>query len=296
MSEARAAAERLRGGFNYANCPDGWGECNDARTLAEAWLAEHPADQREPEPGLEVPNGPGVWEREGQFYLARMFSAVLIINLIHKDGVISQAGYISSAAPRGHWQKCEPTSVEGERLRIENDGYRAAFDDQHAEIERLRGVCNEWGSNYHSWVDATKAAEQRTETLEAELAAAKAQAEALQRQLDAISGEATGAMPEALPFAPCDNDWSPAYASVVGLRRELTALRQSVAAGERERDASDRELLKLQKWLIAHESQWRCMSGSPVDVAIAVMSRLGIIDAALAQPTAEGQEQANANE
>lgn len=38
--EVKAAAERLRkNGFNHAECPDGWLECNDALTLAKAYLA-----------------------------------------------------------------------------------------------------------------------------------------------------------------------------------------------------------------------------------------------------------------
>lgn len=39
-NELLAAAERLAKGWNYAACPDAWGECNDARTLAMAYLAE----------------------------------------------------------------------------------------------------------------------------------------------------------------------------------------------------------------------------------------------------------------
>jgi hypothetical protein len=46
--ELKAAAERLRRGFNHAHCPDHCGDCNDARTLADAYLAEHPADDDEP--------------------------------------------------------------------------------------------------------------------------------------------------------------------------------------------------------------------------------------------------------
>lgn len=44
MNSEAEAAERLRSGFNYAQCPDHWQECNDARLLARAYLAEHPAD------------------------------------------------------------------------------------------------------------------------------------------------------------------------------------------------------------------------------------------------------------
>jgi hypothetical protein len=46
--ELKAAAERLRSGFNHAQCPDHCGDCNDARALAEAYLAEHPTDDGEP--------------------------------------------------------------------------------------------------------------------------------------------------------------------------------------------------------------------------------------------------------
>jgi hypothetical protein len=48
MSELREAAERVRTGFTYYQCPDSWQECNDARLIAEAWIAEHPADDDEP--------------------------------------------------------------------------------------------------------------------------------------------------------------------------------------------------------------------------------------------------------
>lgn len=48
MSDIRAAAERLRGGFGYAHCPDHCGECKDARLLAEAYLSEHTADSETP--------------------------------------------------------------------------------------------------------------------------------------------------------------------------------------------------------------------------------------------------------
>jgi hypothetical protein len=45
--EVKTAAERLRRGFDYGHCPDHWGECDDARVLAEAYLAEHHADDDE---------------------------------------------------------------------------------------------------------------------------------------------------------------------------------------------------------------------------------------------------------
>lgn len=38
--EVAEAVERLRGGFSYDRCPDGYQECNDARTIAEHYLAQ----------------------------------------------------------------------------------------------------------------------------------------------------------------------------------------------------------------------------------------------------------------
>lgn len=35
----RAAAERIKDGYGYAQCPDHCQECNDARTVAEYFLA-----------------------------------------------------------------------------------------------------------------------------------------------------------------------------------------------------------------------------------------------------------------
>lgn len=48
------------------------------------------------------------------------------------------------------------TASDGTRLR-----YYVAADGEalKAEIERLMGVCNWWGGNYQSWVEATKKAE-----------------------------------------------------------------------------------------------------------------------------------------
>jgi hypothetical protein len=46
-ANVREAAELLRNGFNYAECPDQWSECNCARALAAEWLREHPADDEE---------------------------------------------------------------------------------------------------------------------------------------------------------------------------------------------------------------------------------------------------------
>ena len=47
MSELREAAERVCGGFEYGTRPSSLAigrMCNDARLIAEQWLAEHPAD------------------------------------------------------------------------------------------------------------------------------------------------------------------------------------------------------------------------------------------------------------
>ena len=47
-SDIEAAAERLIDrGWDYANCPDQWGECNDARVLAQAYLDRLSADRAE---------------------------------------------------------------------------------------------------------------------------------------------------------------------------------------------------------------------------------------------------------
>lgn len=49
----------------------------------------------------------------------------------------------------------------------------AELDAARTEIKRLRGVCNDWGSNYQSWRDATRAAEEKTAAAEDRLAAVR---------------------------------------------------------------------------------------------------------------------------
>jgi hypothetical protein len=44
----KQAIKELREGWNQCCCPDGWRECDRARVLAAAYLAEHPADDDEP--------------------------------------------------------------------------------------------------------------------------------------------------------------------------------------------------------------------------------------------------------
>lgn len=44
-------------------------------------------------------------------------------------------------------------------------------EQDRREIERLRGVCEDWGSNYQSWVDATRAAEEKLAKLTARIKA-----------------------------------------------------------------------------------------------------------------------------
>ena len=45
---------------------------------------------------------------------------------------------------------------------------QAALDAKEKECERLQQVCNDWGNNYQSWVDATKKAESERDTAIAE--------------------------------------------------------------------------------------------------------------------------------
>jgi len=42
--EQRVALAMLRDGFHHGSCPDSWSDCNAARTLADAFAAEHPED------------------------------------------------------------------------------------------------------------------------------------------------------------------------------------------------------------------------------------------------------------
>ena len=64
---------------------------------------------------------------------------------------------------------------EGDEVSELTEAYRQAQIDAmdekalRAEVHRLIRVCNEWGSNYQSWVDATQLAQARAEAAEAEV-------------------------------------------------------------------------------------------------------------------------------
>lgn len=53
----------------------------------------------------------------------------------------------------------------------------------------------------------------------------------------------------------------------------MEALRDALAE-ETTKQEPRLELKRLESWLVAHPQLWHAMSGSPVDVAIVIMSRL----------------------
>lgn len=57
---------------------------------------------------------------------------------------------------------------EIERLAAELARLTAENAEKDAEIKRLTGVCNRWGENYQSWVDASKEKDAEIERLRGE--------------------------------------------------------------------------------------------------------------------------------
>lgn len=47
--ELKAAIAMAREGFNHGACPDKWADCNAARTICDAYLAEHDSTPIDPD-------------------------------------------------------------------------------------------------------------------------------------------------------------------------------------------------------------------------------------------------------
>lgn len=98
--ELRAAAERIRGGFNYAECPDNWQECNDARLIAEQWLAEHPADDEEAIDEAWLKSVGFKWEQESASFRAHYRGLLLYVRVNGQFWLYLDSTYGGRVVPR----------------------------------------------------------------------------------------------------------------------------------------------------------------------------------------------------